>query len=151
MVTELIIDTVATSYEEVEQLEQEIESLSLEQPFLAAYLSQDQHQLLTQEEYSLLWFIVVVLYRSIEQTDDTLTVVPEDVVGTTDEQMWEWLEMDKPGDFTSKLDRFFEATKEEDLLAFIEDMLTSDEDDIVTDAGRPLLFVMAATVIFCLT
>jgi len=49
--------------------------------------------------------------------------------------------------FRERLDEFFEETKQEDLLAFIEDALLDDEESPVSKEGREPMFVTLKAVI----
>ena len=48
------------------------------------------------------------------------------------------------------MDVFFENYQQEDLLAFVEDSLIDDEDEIVTKVGREPMFVALKSIIDCL-
>ena len=53
-----------------------------------------------------------------------------------------------PGsNFHDRLNAFFNEYPQEDLLAFVEDSLESDEDITVSPAGRELIFVACCTLI----
>ena len=150
MVGESDIDIYLDQLSKKANLDEEIRSISNEQPFLASFLHIDRHSLLSEEEYGFLWFMVVAIYRSFEEKNGPLAQIDASNIEDKEEKIWGLLNDSKERTFRGKLDIFFEMCPEEDLLAFIEDSLTDDEDTIITNAGREFVFVPAATLLFCL-
>lgn len=150
MVSEQLLEEVLNRYDSPEKISDDIEIVCQEQPHLAAFLKVDNHTLLSQEEYSLLWFMTVIIYRAYEEANADLDVLSEEEIGDKEEKIWEIINDSKEKTFRGKLDEMFELCPEEELLAFIEDTLVDDEDSLVTSAGKEFLFVAAATPLFSL-
>lgn len=150
MVPESVIENVLLQLDRADNIDSKVEAFRLEQPFIAAYLAQEDHRLLTADEYSLLWMIVIAIYDSVEEHRSINHVVSEEQIGKIDEQLWEWLDLESRGTFRSKLDIFFTKSDEEELLAFAEDLLIDDDDNIVTAGGRPMLWIMSCAVVWSL-
>jgi hypothetical protein len=72
-------------------------------------------------------------------------------IDQAEEDNWALLEPVKSKRFSDKADVFFKNYPQEDLLAFVEDMLTDDENTEVTKEGREPMFVALKTIIdvFC--
>ena len=66
------------------------------------------------------------------------------------EKNWEILEANVVGSFRDRITPCFENTNQEDLLAFLEDSLESDEDVVISNSGRELIFVACKTLVDCL-
>lgn len=151
MIEEPIIEGVAASLTaeslEVDQLVGDTMDAA---PGVVAFLSQDSVRLLTDDEYAMLWYIVTVILRSWQQVHGSLPDLTVESLGDQEEQLWTWYDQDAKLPFSQRLDRFFDATKEEDLLAFVEDMTVLDDDQIITEAGRPILVVMASAIVLSL-
>ncbi len=129
---------------------QDFAAFSEAQPYLAGYLATDDVDAFTDGEQSLLFLSVLVIYQSIAVTYGKPRVVLGEEIATEEENILEVLQAQESSIFRHRLDAFFDNTQEEDLLAFIEDMLTPEEeevedDEIVTKEGREPLFVLLAT------
>lgn len=151
MIEESIIEHVSASLT--------VESVAVEQlvadtmevaPGVVAFLSQDSVRLLTDDEYALLWYIVTVILRSWMEKHPSLPSMSAEALGDREEDLWTWYDQELKKPFSQRLDRIFDATEEEDLLAFVEDMTVPDDDEIITEAGRPILVIMAAAIVLCL-
>lgn len=132
-------------------LESEIEQMASEQPMLLAYLTHDQFDALTQAEQSLLLYLSWVIYKSVTSIALPQVEITEELLGGAEEANWELYLTHSSRDFRSQLDPFFEDASQEDLLAFIEDSLTDDDDETITEEGRGLLFVGLKTVMDAMT
>ena len=68
-----------------------------------------------------------------------------------------WGQRDKSTSFEKSKDILFEDYEEEDLLAFIEDLITNDEnedeneDEEISDVGKEIIFLNAKSYIDTLT
>lgn len=122
------------------------------QPALLSYLFAEDAELLTQAERELMIFVAVVMYKAIEMADvRTLPKITDKQIGEAEEKNWELLENVTAKRFRERVDVFFEHTTQEDLLAFVEDLLTEDEESVVSREGREPVFVALKTVIDVLT
>lgn len=149
---ETIIDEVAEQIgaEEAQQTIY-IQELEEEQPFILAFLFSENAQLLAQQEQEYLLYLVLVLWKSINKVHPGLPLVEETQLGEREEANWTMIQAATAKRFRDRLDLFFENYPQEDLLAFIEDALTDDEEDAwITKIGREALFIMAKTVLDCL-
>jgi len=141
-------DTINEIVEKTElSTEEQITFFNQRQPMLLAYLTGKQFDLLNEQEKDYFIYLAWILNQSIAQKVETVKVATEDQIGTAEEQNWEIMEKTAKGDFRKRLDSFFEKTKQEDLLAFIEDGIIDDEEDFITPVGRELMFVGLKTVV----
>lgn len=123
----------------------DLKAFSSAQPYLADYLSGEDTAAFIPAEQELLYFAVFVIYGSIEEHYGTPGVVKGDDIAALEEDNFVRLQEQQSRGFRARLDVFFQETEEEDLLAFIEDMLTPDEESVVTKEGREPLFVILKT------
>ncbi len=152
-ISEDIIEAVVEALEESEETpEMQIEQLEKEQPMLLAYLANEQFDTLTEEERSYLFYLTWVMYQSAKSSEQVkvLPMITEDALGEAEEANWETYLDNTSKDFRRRLDPFFEATEQEDLLAFLEDALIDDDDATITEVGRDLLFIGLKTVMDCI-
>jgi len=127
--------------------EEQIAFFNHRQPMLLAYLTGTQFDLLNEREKDYFLYLAWILHQAIAQKNERIQVVDEEQIGSAEEQNWEMMEKTTKGDFRKRLDPFFEKTKQEDLLAFIEDGLIDEEEDFITPVGRELMFVGLKTVV----
>lgn len=126
--------------------------LEQEQPIWLAYLIHEQFDLLTDEERDYFLNLAWVLYQSVDRVRSVEYTIEEDEIGEAEEKNWTILEQSNKQSFRTSLDLFFEQTDQEDLLAFVEDALTEEEEnDFLTPAGKELMFVGLKTTIDVLT
>ncbi len=150
MIEEKIIDIAA------EQIGSQDESLfqgMIQQfkeahPVVLAYIFSDNFKLLTSEESNLLLYIILVIRSSIATSkgEEPPTVLAKDI-DIAEEKNWELMNTTSSKKFRERLDIFFTNTPQEDLLAFIEDLLMDEEEEIITKAGREYIFIAAKTVV----
>jgi GTPase Era involved in 16S rRNA processing len=153
LISEDIIESVIDAIEESEETpEMQIEQLEKEQPMLLAYLANEQFDTLTEEERSYLFYLTWVIYQSAKTSEQVkvLPMITEEALGEAEEDNWETYLDNTSKDFRRRLDPFFEATEQEDLLAFLEDALIDDDDATITEVGRDLLFIGLKTVMDCI-
>ncbi len=153
LVSEDIIESVIDALEESEETpEMQIEQLEKEQPMLLAYLANEQFDTLTEEERSYLFYLTWIIYQSAKTSEQVkvLPTITEEALGAAEEDNWETYLDNTSKDFRRRLDSFFEATEQEDLLAFLEDALVEDDDAAITEVGRDLLFIGLKTVMDCI-
>lgn len=146
-ISENTIDTVVENFSsETKDLTEFVSEMATEQPFLTAFLSQENFKLLTDEEYTFLWYIVGVIYLSFDHIN-SVPVLDEDTFGNVEENHWDMFESGGNKSFREKLSPFFDQTAQEDLYAFLEDSLEEDEETPVSGVGREIIFIAASTVI----
>ena len=116
-------------------------------PELSHYILNVDQDILTEDEYGQMLFIAMVIlsaYKSVGSKSQ-LPDVPEKI-SKIEDQNWELLDNQR-GDFRTKLNVFFDQYPEEDLLAFVEDLLVDDEVSEISQVGREVIFVKLKTVI----
>ncbi len=148
LVDEKTIESIIESLENNEKL------LALEArwkekfPAISDYLNQDSFSLLVEEEKAYVSFIIAVIFLSWEvkygEFDKDLKPKKLERI---EEANWEKLNNAKGKTFREKLDNFFEGHTQEDLLAFIEDSIQDDEEQMVSGAARDIVFICAVTVL----
>ncbi len=118
------------------------------QLLIDALLTDENLDVLKEEEYDLLWFIIVVIYGSIKKgIGGELPVLSKEIYQKWEESNWKVWNEAKVKDFRSKLNPFFEGYPQEDLLAFVEDSLESDEDLEVNPIAQEISFILAKSII----
>ncbi len=148
MTKEATIDRVIQELEsEADTYEQQMEALATAQPHLLAFVTHDDNDAFTEEEQRLLLFATLVIYRSTAAEDSPPPPVPAAKIEQGEEANYAIMQAAK-GNFRTKLDPFFAITREEDLLAFIEDLISGEtEEDTITKEAREPLFIALKTVV----
>lgn len=151
MIPESVIDAAAESIgnQAEDKYAQMIEELKQRQPVVMAYLLSDNFYLLTEQEKDMLLYFALVIRKSYQKTNDGQEpeAISEDEMGNAEEANWARLEDSSAKTFRERLDIFFADTPQEDLLAFFEDVLIDDEEEITTKAGREYIFVAAKSIV----
>ncbi len=136
---------------DIEQIVVAIESEKFEDKFSEAephywhYLNSETFTSLTEEEHQLLFFINSVIYHACkEELDDDYEFDIEDYQAF-EEQNWGIRESTKSWEET--VNTFFKDYEEEDLLAFVEDMLADDENESMTQVGKEVIFISCKSYI----
>jgi len=150
-ISENIIESVA---EEIGASEENFKDALLEfnteQPLLTAYIFSENFDLLTQPEKEYFLFLVLVLFFSVKNEHGVLDTITAETIGKAEENNWMLLSEVKVKKFRERMDVFFEGYNQEDLLAFVEDALTEEEEETVTKVGREPMFVALKSIIDCL-
>ena len=128
-----------------------VEELQIQQPLVLAYLFNEDFEVLTKGERDFMLFLLLVIWKAIKNTGTAVGSVTEKQLSDAEELNWQKMQSSKGKNFRDKLDVFFEQYPQEDLLAFIEDAITDEEEELVTKEGRESLFVTMKSVIDCLT
>ena len=138
----------------IESLEENNKLLALEKRWeenftaISDYLNQDNFSLLIDEEKAYVSFIVAVIFLSWEEKfgkfDKDLKPKKLEKI---EEENWEKLNNAKGKTFREKLDVFFDGYTQEDLLAFIEDSIQDDEQQMVSGAARDIVFICTITIL----
>ncbi len=127
------------------------------QPSLLAFLISGQEGALSEEEREFLLYLATVIWKSVELSNPDLATFDNDIIGAAEEANWALLEGSAKRNFREQLDVFFEKYSEEDLLAFVEDALTIDDEDLgdetfhLTKDGVVPMFICLKTMIDVLT
>jgi hypothetical protein len=148
LVEESIIDQ---AIEELELLHNEpeeiVDEIKESYPVIFAYLLSESFELLTEQENEEVFYIASVILKAIELADIEIPETTTEELENIEERNWEILSNSKDNAFRHRISVFFEGYKEEDLLAFVEDMLSDDEDTTITKEGRETIFVSLKTII----
>lgn len=155
-ITEQIIDDIVIQLEKdsdyqstiVEQFEKIYEDY-------LAYLDQDVLPLLNEEERDLLLFILAVIVEANMRTNKEINVFDLDQYFDAEEGMWASYEDNLKMGFRERITPIFEQIKEEDALAFVEDLLIDDdtvegqedEANFLSSTGRDIIWNVSAAFI----
>ena len=147
-ITEEIIegvgDTLGLHPERYGQL---VEEFQASQPELMAFLVSDDTSFLTVHERDYLLYLGLVIWEAVRQKNPKIALVKAEQIGKAEDTNWQKLEAVKARTFRERMDVFFVDYPQEDLLAFVEDVLTPDEESPITKEGREALFVALKTLI----
>lgn len=117
------------------------------QPDLVGFLTQEELDILSEEEQDFLMILSLSMIEAARRICGSLPIITAEALGDAEEQNYAMLESAKGTNFRDRISAFFDDYPQEDLLAFVEDALTDDEDDVVTQEGRETLFVTLKSVI----
>jgi len=152
MITEQQIDKVFDKLDASEEWYDELlQQMQLEQPTILAYLVAEQFDVLTVEEKDFMLYLALVIWQSVREVRGDIAPISETKLGEAEEANWAIFEANKARSFRKQLDAFYEQSKQEDLIALVEDALVDDGDDLVTQEGREPMFVALKTLIDVLT
>lgn len=149
-ISEEIIDKKAALIGAEGGHQEAVQQFKAKQPALLVYLFSDSFELLTQKEREYMMYLVLVIWASINEVEPDIPQVVPKMVEEKEEFNWEKLKLVKAKYFRDRLDVFFDGYPQEDLLAFAEDALVHDEDNMVSKEGREYLFIALKTIIDCL-
>jgi len=148
MISESTIEQVIDHYENDEEAYVEALAGIMEtQPALLAFVGQESIDILLEEEKDILWYLVMIVYSSIEKDDINITEISDKSLSENEEKNWALFQEQPKGTFRDRVTAFFEDFEEEDLLAFVEDTLEIEEDSPITTVGREVIFITAKSII----
>ena len=155
-VSEKIIDAIIDELEDFSdvQYEQRMEDFAEAQPVLFAWLFSEHFDLLNEDEKGYLQYLALIAWQSIVKVNGPGEPVSEEQIGEAEEKNYEILEGTEAKKFRDRLNPFFENTSQEDLLAFAEEAVLEEEDELealVTKEGREPIFVALKTLVDVLT
>ena len=151
-ITEQQLDDAASAIQEDETINESlVTELSEIQPAVFAFLFTENTELFTEYEKEYLLFILLTLWQAIRTQIDVedMDEIDSDELSLAEEKNWELLESITVKRFRDRLDVFFKDNKQTDLLAFVEDMLLDEEDELLTKEGREPMFVILKSIIDC--
>jgi hypothetical protein len=158
MISESTIESVIARFENGEtDYDNAAREFAGRQPSLLSFLLSGQEGALSEEEREFLLYLATVIWKSVELGNPDLPTLDSESISAAEEANWAILEGSKKRNFREQLDVFFENYPEEDLLAFVEDALTIDEEDLddetfhLTREGVEPLFISLKTMIDVLT
>lgn len=155
-ISEEAIERVTLEFSEDEtSIEHAIEELETEQPEVFGYFFSENIESFTSSEREYALLLLLTIWRSVKNTGITPHPVSADELEEAEERNWELVQDLPVKSYHDRLDVFFENYPQEDLLAFLEDAFSmeeeNDESEIVTKEGREALFMILKSVIDCWT
>ncbi len=115
-----------------------------------AYLGQEILSILNEKEGDLLLFILSVLEEAFQRHNPTTDLFELNQYFDTEERMWTVYEEQLKLPFRDRITPYFESIDEEEALAFIEDLLTEDEEDedpFLGNTGRDIIWNCSAAFV----
>jgi len=147
-VSEEHIDQVLKELGEDPVRQQEaLDSLRTAQPVVLSYLFTENFSAFLKQEKEYLLYLLLVIWEAVNKSGATLSTVDEEMLSHAEEANWDLLQQVDSKRFRDRLDVFFKETKQEDLLAFVEDSLLDEEDGFVSKEGREPMFVILKSII----
>jgi len=140
---ETIVEIMDHLEEKEDDFFQTQEELANAHPAISALLTDENLDLLKEEEYDLLWFVVTIVYQSFKVENGAVEAIDLEELGAIEEKNWSLLGENASTPFRDRLDVFFDNYPQEDLLAFIEDSFESDEELEISGPSREVLFITA--------
>ncbi len=142
--------TEATIEEVLQELEQGplTPEFSLAQLEFWQYLNSETFLGLKAAEHQLLFFVLSVIYHSYSRVIE-LPDFDIDLFQKSEDDLWAQREGYKS--WPIALDNFFESSTEEDIMAFVEDMITEEEPEELTELGKEVVFITAFAYILFLS
>lgn len=125
-----------------------LDGLEREQPAIINWIFSESFDILNQEEKQYFLFLSLVIIVSISEELVIEDVIAPKRIELAEEKNWEIFTSQSSKEFREKINVFFDAYPQEDLLAFVEDALElENEDQVVTTVGRPPMFMALKTII----
>ncbi|MEO0732274.1 MAG: hypothetical protein AAFZ52_05540 [Bacteroidota bacterium] len=129
----------------------EMQDFAHAQPELMTYLTDEDNEAFTEAERELLLFGALVIYQSVTDERTEPQGIAGTAIGKAEEANYTLMGQTK-GSFRDRVTPFFAQSPEEELLAFIEDLLVAEaEDDSITKEAREPLFITLKTLVDVLT
>jgi len=114
---------------------------------LLLYLDSDMFNVMNPEEKEIMFFCFDVIQQAYWTKLNQLPEFDFDAFNEHEELNWTTREDSKSWDDAK--DQFFNNYPEEDLLAFVEDILVDDEDDKLSLIGKEFIFITCKSYIDC--
>jgi hypothetical protein len=155
IIQEATIDEVLDrlSPTEAEGYQSVLEQNQNRQPGIFSYLTAESFDILTDDEKAFMIYLALVILEAVYAKTEPELISPQDLE-KADERNWELWGEASGKRFRERLDVFFEDSEQEDLLAFVEDSISLEQDEEnewgLTNEGREPLFIGLKTVVDCL-
>lgn len=138
MITEHEIDLCVEKFSSDEE-KMTLSFIGDNQDFLS-YIKSEINPLLKEEERKVFLFISTIVFHSFLINENYSAEFNQDIFDSKDEENWGF--RDKQTSFDKTKDIYFENYGQEDLLAFVEDILTDEEEEnSYSDAGKEIVFI----------
>ena len=155
MITAEQIDATAEWLNAFDEDEQEnlIDQFSEEQPHVLGYIMSEEAAELGEEEAELLLFMATMLWQVAKRHSKTpMGIVEAQDLDDLQDTNWAFFddrEQQKGQDFVDFVEPIVEQYEQPELLTYITDMFTEDEDDefAIEPAAKLPMFVMLKTVV----
>lgn len=145
-VAEAIIDGVIDQLDNQNQ-EEKILQLEKNQPAVLAYILSENFQMFAEEERDYLLFLALVICLSSQEAHPALNPISEAAIDQAEALNWDQLEGIKTSQLRERWTPFFTDYSQEDLLAFVEDALATDEEQTMAKEVREIIFISMKSVI----
>lgn len=146
-ISEKEIDDAIEAFENDEsKYDQALLDFTRDQPGVTAYLLSEDFDSLSDDERELMLYMCIIMYNAIKSQDTALNQLTTDEIEAAEDANWKKLEEITSKKFSDRLDVFFDQTPQEDLLAFLEDVLI-EEEELITKEGREPIFVALKSII----
>ncbi|MBT8233677.1 MAG: hypothetical protein HKO66_09295 [Saprospiraceae bacterium] len=116
-----------------------------EQSEMISYTKSEIAPNLLDDELRTFLFCLSVIYNSVKSQSNEEIEFDIEAFHEYDEKNWST--RDKSTSFSSSKDVLFEDYPQEDLLAFVEDLINDDEENNITEVGREIIFLNAKSYI----
>lgn len=125
-----------------------LDGLEKDQPAIINWIFSESFDILNQEEKQYFLFLALVIMVSIMEEISIEHAIGPKKIEEAEEKNWTIFTEQKAKAFREKVNVFFDAYPQEDLLSFVEDALELEQDDqVVTSIGRPPIFIALKTLI----
>jgi hypothetical protein len=130
-------------------IEQELKDSFLKEEELLSYLGSDNFDVLNDGERKVMFFCCEVIFNTYNICHGAFPVIYMDNFYAHEEKNWTIRE--DSSSWEDCKNTFFEGYEEEDILAFVEDVLVDDEDNHMTDIGKEFIFILCKSYIDTIT
>ncbi len=125
-----------------------LDGLEKDQPAIINWLFSESFDILNADEKQYFLFLALVIIVAISEAVAIEHTIGPKAIEEQEEANWTIFTSQSAKEFREKINVFFDAYPQEDLLAFVEDALELEqEDQIVTTIGRPPMFMALKTLI----
>ena len=142
MITEFEIDKSIAIVEKRAESEKEAELIA-EQEFID-YLGTEIIPNLSEYENHVLAFCISVIYNVVSHQNSSVEFDIEEYQNFEEKN---WSTRDNHSKLEESINLFFKDYKEEDLLAFVEDMIAEEDITMMSIAGKEIIFITCKSYI----
>ena len=118
-------------------------------PVILSYLTSNQFDILSEEEYMILMFEAIVLLKAIENKQNNMDDAEGAQLEALETKNWDKFESFSNMSFEEKTDKLFD-NKNEDIVDFILSGFESDEDEYdfveISSAAKEILLISLKTI-----
>lgn len=122
-----------------------IDPFVTEQEAFLSYIKSEIAPSLLEDELQLFLFCISVIYNAVKVSSSD--PIEFDIEEFENYDELNWGARDKSITFEKSKDLLFKNYQEEDLLAFVEDLLIDDDESQLTDVGKEIIFLNAKSYI----